>query len=91
MAEVTDNQAEQQYELRVGGGEPALAAYRIEGSTMSFTHTIVPEELEGQGIASELVAGALADVRSRGLKVVPLCSFVEHYIETHPEEQDLLA
>jgi predicted GNAT family acetyltransferase len=51
----------------------------------------VPEELEGQGIASRLVAGALADVRVNGWKVVPLYSFVRHYVETHPETQDLLA
>ena len=90
MSNVTNNQAEQQYEV-AAGAEPAVAAYRMEGNTISFTHTIVPEELEGQGIATKLISGALADVRKRGLKVVPLCSFVQHHIETHREEQDLLA
>jgi hypothetical protein len=38
-----------------------------------------------------LVKGTLALVRQRGEKVVPLCSFVAHYMERHPEVQDLLA
>nr|WP_295371061.1 GNAT family N-acetyltransferase [uncultured Sphingosinicella sp.] len=87
---VSNNAEMQQYELRVGE-DYALAAYKLEGDTIRFTHTEVPEELEGQGIGSRLVKGALADVRRRGLKVVPLCAFVRHYIETHPETQDLLA
>ena len=87
---VVDNQAESQFELVVDG-ETALAAYRREGDRIAFTHTEVPEALEGQGVGSRLIAGALADVRERGLKVVPLCSFVRHYIETHAEAQDLLA
>jgi hypothetical protein len=47
--------------------------------------------MEGQGIGSRLIGGALADVRASGLKIVPLCSFVRHYVETHPDVQDLVA
>jgi uncharacterized protein len=88
--EVTNNAAGQQYELRVGD-HLALAAYKLEGDVIRFTHTEVPEALEGQGIGSRLVGGALADVRRHELKVVPLCAFVRHYIDKHPETQDLLA
>jgi hypothetical protein len=87
---VKNNRSESQYELEVEGHK-ALAAYRLNGDRISFYHTEVPEALEGQGVGSALVKGALADVREQGLKVVPLCSFVRHYIETHPEAQDLLA
>jgi hypothetical protein len=87
---VRDNGAEGRYELEVDGAL-AVAAYRIEDGRISFYHTEVPEALEGRGVGGALVAGALEDVRSRGLKLVPLCSFVRHYVETHPEAQDLLA
>jgi uncharacterized protein len=87
---VSNNAETQQYELRVGENL-ALAAYKLEGETIRFTHTEVPEELDGQGIGTRLVCGALADVRHRGLKVVPLCAFIRHYIDTHPDAQDLLA
>ena len=87
---VTNNRAETQYELIVDGHK-ALAAYRLDPGRISFTHTEVPVELEGQGVGTRLIEGALAQVREEGLQVVPLCSFVRHYIDTHQEAQDLLA
>ncbi len=86
---VTNNEAQHRYELDVEGAT-AFAQYSVDGGLIHFTHTIVPEELEGQGIGSRLVQGALDDVRERGLRVVPLCSFVRGYIERHSEYQDLL-
>jgi predicted GNAT family acetyltransferase len=87
---VTNNRDESQYELIVEGHK-ALAAYRLEDGKVSFTHTEVPPELEGQGVGTRLIEGALEQVRAEGLKAVPLCSFVRHHVETHPEVQDLLA
>lgn len=84
MADVIDNQAEQRFELAVEGGT-AIAAYRREGDRIIFTHTEVPPELEGQGIGSRLVAGALAQVRRAGLTVVPACAFVAAYLRRHPD------
>lgn len=57
---------------------------------LTFHHTEVPPALRGRGIASRLIRGALEQVRARGLKVVPRCDFVRHFIGTHPEFQDLL-
>ena len=41
-------------------------------------------------VAEELVLAALEDIRSKGLRVVPQCSFVEVYIRRHPEWADLV-
>jgi predicted GNAT family acetyltransferase len=87
---VTNNRAEGQYEL-IEGGHKALAAYRLDEGRVSFVHTEVPPELEGQGVGTRLIEGALAQVREEGLKAVPLCSFVRHYVETHADVQDLVA
>ena len=87
---VRNNEEGSRYELEVDG-HVALAAYRLSDGRIVFTHTEVPEALEGQGVGSRLVAGALEDVRAKGLKVVPACSFVRHYIERHRDVQDLLA
>ena len=89
-AQVTNNEAASRYELAAGGAT-AMVVYSLSGDTLTFTHTEVPEELEGQGIGGRLIAGALDDVRRRGLKIVPACSFVRHYVETHPDTHDLLA
>lgn len=90
MNQVRHNQAENRYELATPEGT-ALAVYQRRGDVIAFTHTEVPEELEGQGIGGALVRGALDEVREHGLVVLPLCSFVRHYVETHAEVQDLLA
>ncbi|HEY0626902.1 MAG TPA: GNAT family N-acetyltransferase [Allosphingosinicella sp.] len=90
MTEVRNNEDETRYELETDAGL-ALAAYAPKNGIVSFTHTEVPQALEGQGIGSRLIKGALDDVRSRGLKVRPLCSFVRSYMERHPETHDLLA
>jgi uncharacterized protein len=88
--QVRNNEAEHRYEIEVDG-QLAIAEYRLRPGRVSFTHTEVPDALEGRGIGSRLVKAALDDARAQGLKVVPICPFVKHYIDSHPEERDLLA
>lgn len=90
MATVRDNRSEQEFVLE-SDGRRAVAAYQLEGDTIVFTHTLVPPEIEGRGVGSRLIRGALDAARDRGLKVVPQCPFVRAYIEKHPEMRDLLA
>ncbi len=87
--QVRDNRAEQEFTLEVDG-ETAVAAYQREGDTIVFTHTAVPRRIEGRGVASRLIRGALDAARDQGLKVVPQCTFVRAYIERHPEYRDLV-
>ena len=84
MSQVTHNEAESRYELEKDG-LVSFAAYSKSGNTYDFNHTVVPRELEGQGVGSELVAGALADVKAQGGKIEASCSFVHHYLQNHPE------
>ena len=90
MGDVRDNVERSRYELEVSG-EIAVADYRRQGDTLLITHTHTPPALRGQGIAARLVAGMLTDVRARGLKITPLCSYVVDYFERNPDQQDLLA
>ena len=69
----------------------SVAEYTIEGGRMILTHTFVPPELRGFGVAEKLVRAALADARAKGLKVVPDCSYVAKFIERHAEFHDLRA
>lgn len=90
MSDVHHNEAEHRYELEADGGL-AIADYQQRGDTLYFTHTEVPPQMQGKGIAAKLMEGAIADVRARGLKMKPVCSYVVAYVRRHPETQDLLA
>lgn len=87
--EVVNNEAEGQFEALVEG-HLALAAYQRKGQEIIFTHTEVPQALEGQGIASVLVRTALDTARQQQLTVVPLCPFVQSYIRRHQEYLDIV-
>jgi len=88
--DVIDNAARNRFELAVEG-RTAFAAYAIDGDVVTFTHTVVPPEFEGRGIASRLIDHALGEAKARGLKVVPQCPFVAAYIRKHPEWEAVLA
>ncbi len=72
-------------------GHLAHADYALDGARMTFTHTFVPPELRGRGIAGQLVRPALAHARANNLRVVPACSYVAAFIARHREFADLLA
>lgn len=86
---VRDNPDERRFEATVDG-HLAIAEYRLVEGAIMFTHTAVPDELEGRGVGSALVRAGLKAARERGLKVMPVCTFFAGYITRHPEEQDLL-
>lgn len=89
-SDVRQNAALSRFELDAEG-ETALAYYRLSNGVMTFHHTETPPHLQGRGIASRLVRGALEQARAQGMKVVPRCSFVGGYMARHPEFNDLLA
>jgi len=82
--ELINNENDHRYEYHI---EDFIAKieYIRSGERIYLTHTEVPTELEGKGIASSLVKKVLADIQEKGLKLVPLCPFVNAYIRRHPE------
>jgi hypothetical protein len=79
------------YELRLGGRLIGLAAYRRRDGRIVFTHTEVDESCAGHGLGSRLAGEALESAAQQGIDVVPLCPFIAHYIEEHPEYEPLVA
>ena len=89
MTSVRDNKVQSRFELDVDGGI-AFANYRLTPSAVIITHTETPRALRGQGIASQLVEGALALIRADGRKVIGACGFVVDYLRKHPEYADIV-
>ena len=88
--EVRDNPEELRYELLDEGQVVGEILYRRDPDRIVLVHTEVSPALEGQGLGSRLVAGALDDIRASGLRVVAICPFVRSYLRHHPEYEDLV-
>ena len=88
---VQDEPERRRYVALVDGTVAGFAAYRLHGDRIVFTPTETADGFEGRGVGSALAAGALDRARSRGLDVVPLCSFIAGYIERHPAYADLVS
>jgi predicted GNAT family acetyltransferase len=86
---VRDNARELRYELTRDDEVLGFIRYRTEPDAVVLVHTDVDPALEGQGLGSVLVKGALEDLRQRGLRVVPVCPFVRAYLRRHPEYADV--
>jgi predicted GNAT family acetyltransferase len=90
LNEVRDNRDRSRYELVVDGEVAGFVQYSMRGGRLILVHTDIDEARAGHGLASILVSGVLDDVRRRGLRIVPVCPFVERYIGRHPEYDDLV-
>ena len=64
--DIHDNTALNRYELPIDG-ETAVVTYNLSPPNLMITETLVPERLEGQGIASRLARHVLADAQARYL------------------------
>ena len=87
---VVDDPDRQRYEIRVDEALAGTIEYRTRPGEVYLIHTDVPDEYAGHGLGSRIVAGALDDIRDRGLKVAPVCTFVRSYLRRHPEDADLV-
>ena len=87
--EIVHDTAAQRF--RVGeGDDAAVLKYELASGRITFMHTLVPEAWRGRGIAQRLAHAGLEHARAQGLRVVPICPFVQSYLKKHPEYQGLV-
>jgi uncharacterized protein len=82
--EVKNNVEENRFEVVIDD-KIAMVEYMLAGRNIIFTHTEVPPEFEGHGIANRMAYVALEHAKAEGYKVQPLCPFITAYIRKHPE------
>ncbi|MFN7129284.1 MAG: GNAT family N-acetyltransferase [Brevundimonas sp.] len=87
--DIHDNSELHRYELPVDG-EVAIVTYNLSPPNLMITETLVPERLEGQGIASRLAKHVLADAKARDLLILPVCPFFSAYLKKHPDHADVV-
>lgn len=90
-ATVARNDDRSRYELSLDGRLVGLADFTARGDVVEIPHSEIVPELRGRGLAGVLVGATLDDLRRRGERVIPSCSYVSAFITRHPEYADLVA
>ena len=78
------NTTERRFEMNVDR-HTAFINYKQGGKKVYLIHTEVSSEIEGKGVATSLVEKTLQYLDEHQLKLVPLCAFVQSYVQKHPE------
>lgn len=71
-------------------GKGEMSFSKAGAELIIVDHTEVDDSLRGRGVGAALAARLVADMRERGVKIVPLCPFFRSVAERHPEWADLL-
>lgn len=86
---VANNEQKNRFEAE-HEGQTAFIEYKMQGDIFNLTHTEVPKEIEGKGVGTELVKGALDLIKGEGKSVKPICPFIAHFIEENSEYKTLV-
>lgn len=87
---VVRNDAAGRYDITVDGAQAGFTEFVDRGPQRIFPHTALDDRFSGRGLSSILVREALADTRSAGLRVVPVCPLVARYVAKHGDVADIV-
>lgn len=73
------------YSIETGAGEAELIYHLDSAGRMVISHTYVPPEARGREIALRLLERAVKDAKTRGLKILPQCSYAARVAERREE------
>jgi predicted GNAT family acetyltransferase len=91
VTQVVDRPDKSRYDISVDGEVVGFCSYRDTGDVFLLPHAEVDPRVGGRGIGTLLARGTLDDLRTRGIKVVPLCPFIADFIAKNPDYKDLVA
>ena len=83
---VRDNTDRSRFELLDGDEVLGFIDYLVRDGVYWLIHT--ETEVEGRGVGTALVEGALDDLRARNIPLVPICPFVVSWLQAHRDRMD---
>jgi len=87
---VVDVPVHNRYELQLDGEKVGHIDYVVDGSEIHLTHTEVDPNRQERGLGSDLVRGALDQIRSdTAYRVIPDCPFVASWLKKNDDYADL--
>ena len=87
MSTISHDQDARRFTTEVDGRRAELD-YTVAGAVMTITHTRVPREIGGRGIAAELMRAALKFAGERSLSIDPACSYAAAYMRKVAQTAD---
>jgi predicted GNAT family acetyltransferase len=90
LTTVRDVPERNRFEIELDGDVVGYTRYRRGRDRIAFLHTEFDPKHQGEGLGGTLVAAALDQARRERARVLPFCTFVRSYIESHPEYLDLV-
>jgi predicted GNAT family acetyltransferase len=85
-----ESESRGRYVTVIDGVEAELTFSKAGTGMIIADHTGVPREIGGRGVGLALAEAMIADARAAGIKVMPLCPFVNAQFKRHPDWSDLL-
>lgn len=76
--------------ISVDGTDAGFTAYHDADDRRTFPHTELDDAFSGQGLSGVLVEAALTATREEGLRIVPVCPLVAHWLTKHSEFDDVV-
>ena len=78
------------YRALLGETQVAVMHAAENDGVVTITAVIVDATVRGRGLATDLIAHVLDELRDAGSKVIPECPEVERFLTHHPEYADLV-
>ncbi|MFL7049230.1 GNAT family N-acetyltransferase, partial [Vibrio cyclitrophicus] len=84
-------QDENQITVELEPNQFAVVKYHKQGDVLHITSTRIPDELKGKGFGKVMMESILPEIEQAGFKIVPVCSYVVHYMHRQKQWSHLLA
>jgi uncharacterized protein len=88
--EITNNEALSRWEVKLDGRVVGFAEYKSRPDRVTFTHTEVDPDYEGQGIGTRLARAALDGAIATGARITLYCPFIRAWVDRHPEYEQYI-
>lgn len=91
---ITNRTDKNEFELKLGGGDRAYLQYEYvkahvrtssDEMVLDLTHTSVPRDYQGQGLAGLLVKHAFEFAKTQRIQVRPTCTYIGDYVKKNPQ------
>jgi predicted GNAT family acetyltransferase len=80
----------QRFLAQFAEGRGVLSYEKVGARTLDLQHTKVDESLRGKGVAEALAKAAFAYIRENHLLAIATCSYIQRWLERHPEQRDVV-